>query len=102
MFVFLHRRHPGHVVEGDDPKAEVRVVRDAVDEGEEIGQGGCGCVVDVSDEVCGRQAILVGGRTASLEGWWDRACQPFVLSTGGEESVGRGSSAFWTGMVKDD
>lgn len=68
VFVLLHRRDPRHVVEGDGLQPEVRVVGDLVDGGEEGGQVGRRVPVDGRDEVCGCEAVLVGGGAARLPG----------------------------------
>ena len=53
MLVFLHGRDPGHVVEGHGFEAEVGVVWDFVDGGEEGGKVGGGGAVDGCDEIGG-------------------------------------------------
>lgn len=67
MFVFLHRRDPRDVVEGDRFEPEVRVVWDLVYCGQESREVGGRGAVDGCDEVCGGEAVLVGGGTAGLE-----------------------------------
>lgn len=51
MIILLHGHHPRHVVEGDGPQAEVRVIRDLVDFLDEAVEVGRGDAVDGGDEV---------------------------------------------------
>lgn len=67
MIILLHGNHPRHIIECHGADTKVCVIGDAADFFDEAVEVRCWGAVDCGNEVCRREAILIGGGAAALK-----------------------------------